>query len=61
MPIRFTSLKQLPLADATVLHYSSPVFPALFAALTLGETMRPAEVVLATRACRVVLAGLAAI
>jgi drug/metabolite transporter (DMT)-like permease len=41
----YTSLQQLPLADATVLQYSSPVFTALFAALTLGETMRPAEVV----------------
>ncbi|HEU4532997.1 MAG TPA: DMT family transporter, partial [Polyangiaceae bacterium] len=40
----FTSLKQLPLADATVLQYSSPVFTALFAALALGERMRPAEV-----------------
>jgi drug/metabolite transporter (DMT)-like permease len=39
----FLSLKQLPLADATVLQYSSPVFTALFAALALGERMRPAE------------------
>lgn len=39
----FTSIKQLPLADATVLQYSSPVFTALFAALALGERMRAAE------------------
>lgn len=40
----FISLKQLPLADATVLQYSSPIFTALFAAIALGERLRPAEI-----------------
>ncbi|HEU4409322.1 MAG TPA: DMT family transporter [Polyangiaceae bacterium] len=39
----FVSLRQLPLADATVLQYSSPVFTALFAVLALGERLRAAE------------------
>jgi drug/metabolite transporter (DMT)-like permease len=33
----YYSLKNMPLADATVIQYSSPVFTALLAALLLGE------------------------
>jgi drug/metabolite transporter (DMT)-like permease len=49
----FTSLSclyyavvHLPLADATVLQYTNPVWTALLAAWLLDERMRPAEVVL---------------
>jgi len=33
----YYSLKHMPLADATVIQYSSPVFTALLAAVVLGE------------------------
>lgn len=36
----------LPLADVTVIHYTNPVFTAVFAALVLREVLRPREVVL---------------
>jgi drug/metabolite transporter (DMT)-like permease len=37
----------LPLADATVIQYTNPVFTALFAALVLSERIGPREVLLA--------------
>lgn len=37
----------LPLADATVIQYTNPVFTALLAAPVLGETLRLSEVLLA--------------
>lgn len=40
----YYALVHLPLADATVLQYTNPVWTALFAAWLLGETMRRAEV-----------------
>jgi len=40
----FTALVHLPLADATVIHYTSPVFTALFAVPLLGERMRRADI-----------------
>ena len=36
----------LPLADATVIQYTNPVWTALIAAVLLGEHLRPVEVVL---------------
>jgi|JI10StandDraft_1071094.scaffolds.fasta_scaffold34935_4 drug/metabolite transporter (DMT)-like permease len=41
----YYAIKNMPLADATVIQYSSPVFTALFAAIFLGETMRRVEIV----------------
>lgn len=40
----FWALTALPLADATVLHYTNPVFTALLAALVLDESLGRAEV-----------------
>ena len=37
----------LPLADATVIQYTNPVFTSLLAALVLSEHLRPIELVLA--------------
>lgn len=42
----YYAIKNMPLADATVIQYSSPVFTALLAALVLGERMRRVEGVL---------------
>lgn len=39
----YYAIKNMPLADATVIQYSSPVFTALFAAVFLRERMRPVE------------------
>lgn len=39
----YWSLTHLPLAEATVIQYTNPIFTALFAALVLGERMRPWE------------------
>jgi len=38
---------RLPLADTTVIHFTNPVFTALFAALVLGEVLGGGEVFLA--------------
>jgi drug/metabolite transporter (DMT)-like permease len=43
----YFALVRLPLADATVLQYTSPVWTALLAIFVLGERMRPREVALA--------------
>lgn len=43
----FYALVRLPLADATVIQYTNPVFTALIAAALLAEHVRPREVVLA--------------
>lgn len=40
----FFALTKLPLADATVLHYTNPVFTALIAAGVLKESLEPAEI-----------------
>jgi drug/metabolite transporter (DMT)-like permease len=40
----FFSLTKLPLADATVLQYTNPVWTALIAAVAIDETIEPAEV-----------------
>jgi drug/metabolite transporter (DMT)-like permease len=37
----------LPLAEATVIHFTNPVWTALIAALFLGEALRPRELALA--------------
>ncbi len=39
----FFALTKLPLADATVIHYTNPVFTALIAAVVLKESIEPAE------------------
>ena len=39
----FFALTKLPLADATVIHYTNPVFTALIAAVVLGEELRASE------------------
>ena len=39
----FFALTKLPLADATVIHYTNPVFTALIAAAVLGEKLRASE------------------
>lgn len=36
----YTGVLRLPLADATVIHYTSPVFTAILAALLLSEPVR---------------------
>ncbi len=36
----YTGVLRLPLADATVIHYTSPVFTAILAALLLSEPIR---------------------
>jgi drug/metabolite transporter (DMT)-like permease len=40
----FFALTKLPLADATVIHYTNPVFTALIAAVVLGEAIGPREI-----------------
>lgn len=40
----FFALTRLPLADATVIQYTNPVFTALLAAIFLAETMRARDV-----------------
>lgn len=40
----YYSLKHLPLADATVIQYSSPIFTAILAAIVLRERMGPWEI-----------------
>jgi len=40
----YFSVIHLPLAEATVIHFTNPVFTAAVAALFLGERMRPREV-----------------
>ncbi|PSQ82101.1 MAG: hypothetical protein BRD46_00395, partial [Bacteroidetes bacterium QS_8_68_15] len=40
----FWALTALPLADATVLHYTNPVLTALLAAVVLGERLGPEEI-----------------
>ena len=39
----FFALTRLPLADATVIQYTNPVFTAVLAALFLGESIRPRD------------------
>lgn len=39
----FYGVSHLPLAEATVIQYTNPVFTALIAALVLGERLRPVE------------------
>ena len=39
----FFALTKLPLADATVIHYTNPVFVALIAAVVLGERLTVSE------------------
>ncbi len=36
----YTALLRLPLADATVIHYTSPVFTAILAAILISEPIR---------------------
>lgn len=43
----FYALTRLPLADATVIQYTNPVFTALLAALLLGESIRRRDIGLA--------------
>lgn len=40
----FFALTRLPLADATVIHYTNPVFTALLAAIFLGEGLGGREI-----------------
>ncbi len=40
----FLALTKLPLADATVIHYTNPVLTALIASFVLGESLSRAEV-----------------
>lgn len=47
MSCLYFALVRLPLADATVLQYTSPVWTALLAVWVLGERMRPWEAALA--------------
>ncbi len=42
----FLAVLTLPLADTTTIHFTNPVFGALFAALALGEVLRRREVFL---------------
>lgn len=42
----YYAVVHLPLADATVIQYTNPVFTALIAALLLGEALRGREVML---------------
>jgi drug/metabolite transporter (DMT)-like permease len=41
----FYTIKQMPLASATVIHYSSPVFTSLIAMFVLGERLKWFQVV----------------
>lgn len=50
----YFSVIHLPLAEATLIHFTNPVFTALIAAAFLGERLRSAELALA-------LAGLAGV
>lgn len=43
----FFAVVHLPLAEATVIQYTNPVFTALLAAAVLSETLRPRELALA--------------
>jgi drug/metabolite transporter (DMT)-like permease len=43
----FYAVIHLPLAEATVIHFTSPVFTALIAAVALGESLRGREMLLA--------------
>lgn len=43
----YYSVVHLPLAEATVIHFTNPVFTALIAAGFLGERLRPRELALA--------------
>jgi drug/metabolite transporter (DMT)-like permease len=43
----YYSVVHLPLAEATVLHFTNPVFTAVIAALFLAEALRPREFALA--------------
>jgi len=43
----YYSVVHLPLAEATVIHFTNPVFTALIAAVFLGERLRPRELSLA--------------
>lgn len=43
----FYALTRLPLADATVIQYTNPVFTALLAALLIGESIRRRDLALA--------------
>lgn len=40
----YYSLARLPLAEATVIHYTNPIWTALFAAVALSERMTPREI-----------------
>lgn len=40
----FYAVPRLPLADVTVIHFTNPVFTAVFAAVALGESMGRREV-----------------
>ena len=42
----YYAVVQLPLADATVIQYTNPIFTALIASVALGEALRRGEVVL---------------
>lgn len=42
----FYALVHLPLAEATVIQYTNPVFTAILATIFLAESMRPREMVL---------------
>ncbi|MGK7311540.1 MAG: DMT family transporter [Candidatus Longimicrobiales bacterium M2_2A_002] len=42
----FFALTRLPLADATVIQYTNPVFTAVLAAIVLSERMRPRDAAL---------------
>jgi len=43
----YYAVVRLPLAEATVIHFTNPVFTALIAAVWLGERLRPREFALA--------------
>lgn len=40
----FFALTKLPLADATVFHYTNPVFVGIIAAVALNESLSPTEI-----------------
>src|SRR4030042_1789179 len=42
----FWAVMHLPLADTTTIHFTNPVFGALFAAVALGEVLRRWEAIL---------------
>lgn len=41
----YFAISHIPLADATVIQYTNPVWTALLAAAFLGESLRPVEIV----------------